>query len=127
MNIFAKFHKNIPNLSQEIEKNTENVLPRPQKINSRYLQAKGNNPHKVFLYYSHQSIIKNICAKCHKKPNGSQEIEKKYHKTDQKIPQNGLQVRRTYYEKKFSAVSIIAIQKTSLQTFLRQRLTALNK
>ena len=31
MNIFTKFHENIPNLSQEIEKNTENVPPAPQK------------------------------------------------------------------------------------------------
>ena len=69
----------------------------------------------------------NICAKFHKKPNGSQEIEKKYHKTDQKIPQNGLQERRTYCEKKFIAVSIGVTQKTSLQTFLRQGLTALHK
>ena len=29
MNIFAKLHEKIPNLSQEIEKNTENVPPPP--------------------------------------------------------------------------------------------------
>ena len=81
MNIFAKFHENIPNLSQETEKNTENVPPPPKKQNSKSAQAKGNTLHKVFLYYSHQSIIKNICAKFHEKPNGSREIEKK-------MPQN---------------------------------------
>ena len=64
MNIIAKFHKKIPNLSQ----------------------VKGNTPHKVFSYYSHQSIIKNICAKFHKKPNGSQEIEKNTTKLTKKYP-----------------------------------------
>ena len=33
MNIFAKFHENIPNLSQEIEKNTENMPPPSKKLN----------------------------------------------------------------------------------------------
>ena len=99
----------------------------PKKPKLKIVPSKGQPPHEVFSYYSHQSIIKNICVKFHKKPNGSQEIEKKYYKTDQKIPRNGLQERRTYCEKKFSAVSIAVIQKTSLQTFLRQGLTALNK
>ena len=76
MNIFAKCLENIPNLSQKTEKNTENAPPSPKKLNSKSVQAKGNTPHKVFLYYSHQSIIKNICAKFHKKPNVSREIEK---------------------------------------------------
>ena len=99
----------------------------PKKTKLKIALSKGQHPHKVFPYYSHQSIIKNISAIFHKKPNGSQEIEKKYHKTDQKIPQNGLQERRTYCEKEFSAVSIAVIQKPSLQTFLRQGLTAVNK
>ena len=99
MNIFAKFHENIPNFSQEIGKNTENVPPPPKKTKLKIAPSKGKPPHKVFSYYSHQGIIKNICAKFHKTSKGSQEIEKKYHKTDQKIPQNGLQERRTYYEK----------------------------
>ena len=44
-NIFAKFHKNIPNLSQEIEKNTENVPPTlPQeKQNSK---SQNNSPYQ---------------------------------------------------------------------------------
>ena len=99
----------------------------PKKPKLKRSPSKGQHPHKVFSYYSHQIIIKNICAKFHKKPNGSQEIEKKCHKTDQKIHQNGLQERRTYCEKKFSAVSIVVIQKASLQIFLRQGLTAVNK
>ena len=107
MNIFTKFHENIPNLSQEKEKNTENVpppLPPPppppkKKKKLKIAPNKEQLLHKVFLYYSHQSIIKNICAKFHKKQNGSQEIEIKYYKTDQKIPQNGLQERRTYCQK----------------------------
>ena len=53
----------------------------PKKTNFKIAPSKGQHPHKVFSYYSHQSIIKNICAKFHKKPKGSQEIEKK-------IPQN---------------------------------------
>ena len=86
MNLFAKFHENIPNLSQETEKNTENVPPSPKKLNSKSAQVMGNIPphthtHKVFLYYSHQIIINNICAKFHNKSNGSTEKEKK-------IPQN---------------------------------------
>ena len=44
MNIFPKFHENIPNLSQEIEKNTENVPPPPKKLNSKQPQEKGNTP-----------------------------------------------------------------------------------
>ena len=76
MKILAKFHENIPNLSQEIEKNTENVPPPPKKLNS-----KSPHPTQSLLYYSHQSIIKNTCAKFHKKPKGSDEIDKK-------IPQN---------------------------------------
>ena len=101
--------------------------PPKKKTKLKIAPSKGQHPHKVFSYYSHQIIIKNICEKFHKKPNGSQEIEKKYHKTDQKIPQKSLQERRNYCEKKFSAVGIAVIQKTSLQTFLRQGLTALNK
>ena len=74
----------------------------PKKPKLKIVPSKGQPPHEVFSYYSHQSIIKNICVKFHKKPNGSQEIEKKYYKTDQKIPRNGFQERRTYCEKKFS-------------------------
>ena len=49
MNIFAKFHENILNLSQEIEKNIENVPPPPlKKLNSKKPQTKSNTPHKVF-------------------------------------------------------------------------------
>ena len=103
------------------------MCPSPKKTKLKIAPIKGQHPHKVFWCYSHQSIIKNICAKFHKKPNGCQEMEKKYHKTHQKIPQNDLQKRRTYCEKKSSAISIGVIQKTSLQTFLRQGLTALNK
>ena len=104
------------------------MCPLPlKKTKLKIAPSKGQPPHKVFSCYSHQSIIKNIYAKFHKKPIGSQEIEKKYYKTDQKISQNGLQERRTYCEKKFRAVSIAVIHKTSLQIFLRQGLTALNK
>ena len=61
--------------------------PPPQKKTKlKIALSKGQHPHKVFPYYSHQSIIKNISAKFHKKPNGYQKIEKKYHKTDQKYP-----------------------------------------
>ena len=75
------------------------LLP-PKKTKLEIAKSKGQPPHKVFSYYSHHSIIKNICGKFYKKPNDSQKIETKYHKTDQKIPQNGLQERRTYCEKK---------------------------
>ena len=69
-----------------------------------------------------------ICAKFHKKPNGSQEIEKKYHKADQKIPQNVLQERRSCSENFFQcSENFGVIQKTSLPTFMRKGLTALNK
>ena len=71
----------------------------PKKTKLKIAPSKGQPPHKLFSYYSHQSIIKNIYAKFLKKPNGSQEMEKKYHKTDQKVPQNGLHERRTYCEK----------------------------
>ena len=67
-----------------------------KKTKLKIAPSKGQHSHKVFSYYSHQSVIKNIYAKFHKKPNGSQETEKKYLKTDHKIPQNGLQERRTY-------------------------------
>ena len=120
-NIFAKFYKNIPKLSQEIEKKTENVLPPyppppPPKKKSKQSQAKDNtSSHKVFQSHNHHSIMKNICAKFYKKSNGSQEIVKKYHKTEQKKPQNGLRERSTCCGLFcFSAVSIKVIQKTSL-------------
>ena len=98
-----------------------------KKTKLKIALSKGQPAHKVFSYYSHQSIIKNICANFHNNPSSSQEIEKQYYKTDQKIPQNSLQESRTYCEKKISVVSITVIQKTTLQPFLRQGLTALNK
>ena len=82
-NIFARFFENILSLSKEIEKNTENVTNSKLKIASSKVQH-----HKVSN--NHQSIFKNICAKFQRKTNGSQEIEKKYCKIDQKISQNGL-------------------------------------
>ena len=49
MNIFAKFHENIPNLSQEIEKNTENKLPPPppKKTKLKIAPSKGQPPYKA--------------------------------------------------------------------------------
>ena len=50
--------------------------PSPQKSKTRQPQAKSNTSHKVFQSEYHQSVIKIICAKFHKKQKGSQEIEK---------------------------------------------------
>ena len=93
------------------------MCPLPtKKKKSKQSQAKDNtSSHKVFQSHNHHSIMKNICAKFYKKSNGSQEIVKKYHKTEQKKPQNGLRERSTWCGLFcFSAVSIKVIQKTSL-------------
>ena len=54
MNIFAKFHQNIPNLPEEIEKNIENVLtlppPKKKETKLKIVQAKGNTPIKSFHF-----------------------------------------------------------------------------
>lgn len=110
-NIFAKFHENKPNLSEEIEKNTESMHFLIKKINSKQPQEKGNTTHKVLQPDSYQSFIKNICTRFRKKPNNSNQTKI--------IHQNDLEERRF-------------ILKTSNSTnifihFLRQCLTALKK
>ena len=91
MNLFAKFHENIPNLSQETEKNTENVPPSPKKLNSKSAQVMGNIPPththtksfciiaiRVLSTIYVQNFITNQMV--------LQKKRKKYHKTDQKYP-----------------------------------------
>ena len=68
------------------------------------------------------SIIKNICAYFHPKPNGSQEIEKNITRQTKTVSRSGLDMKIF-----LSAVSIGVIQKAALQTFIRKGLTALNK
>ena len=120
--ISIKFHENILNLSVEIEKNTENMLSPPKKTNSK--RPKANTPRKVFQSDNHWSIIKNISAKFHKKPNISQDIEKNTTRKPKKYPKvasrrEGLTVK--IFENQWSN------KKTPLQTFMRKGLIALNK
>ena len=89
-NIFAKIHENISKLSQEIENNTENI-PRPSpppKKNLKSPQQRVITPKFLSLatIRVYQSVIKNVCAKFHKKRKSSQEIEKNTTKQTKKYP-----------------------------------------
>ena len=50
--------------------------PSPQKTERKIVLSKGHFPHKTFYSDDGQSIIKTICVKFHRKPNGFPEIEK---------------------------------------------------
>ena len=131
--VFVKFQGNIQGFSRQGE------LYNAQKWALKYLKVPLQNEGNMPYYYLRDcqsntvninitvSIIKNICAKFHNKPNDSQEIEKKYLKTDQKIPQNGLQERGTCCENFFQCSKHWSNTKTSLQTFFRQGFPAPDK
>ena len=80
--------------------------------------------------------MKNIEVKFPRKPNSFQEIQKKFHKTDQKNSkmasrrgESAVSIFKDVFciTPMLKAVSIGVIQKTSLKIFMRQGLTALNK
>ena len=62
-------------------------------------------------------IIKNICAKFHKKPNNSQKIKKKLQSRPQNTPKWPPGEEDLLCKFFFNAVSIGVIKKTSLQIF----------
>ena len=79
--------KNMPNLSQEIEKNTENVTPYPLPTkNIKIVPSKGKYNHKVSSLTIIRVLSRIICANFHKKPNSSQEIEKNITRQTKKVP-----------------------------------------
>ena len=58
--------------------------PSPKKSKLKIALSKGQHPH--WLSDNQKIIIKNTCAKFHKKPDGSQEIELNTTKQTKKIP-----------------------------------------
>ena len=97
-NIFAKFFENH---SREIEKNTENVSLPLKKSKFKIVLNKEQHLRKVFqsktIRVSSRIYVENFI----KNKTGPQEREKKYHKTDQKVPLKDLQEKSTCCEKYF--------------------------
>ena len=90
---FAKFHEKILNLSQEIEKNTDNV-PRNK---TQKAQAKGNTPQSFLVWQSSECYQKYIRKMSEETKQFSRNREK-YYNTDQEIPKIGLQERRRCHQ-----------------------------
>ena len=92
--IFCMIARVIPRISLQnfmktyrnfLTKTTENVRPSPPKKNKTRNSPKQTAiSARKFFGLTTIGVIKNICTKVHKKPNGYQEIERKISKNNKK-------------------------------------------
>ena len=91
-NVFAKFHENIPNLSQETEKNTKNASsPSPQRNKTQNIPKQRAIPPVKFFGLTIIRVSSRIQVQNFLRNQTVLKKREKYHKTDQKVLKNGLQ------------------------------------
>ena len=100
--LLQNFMKTYRTFLKKQRKRLKMCSPLPKKnATQNSSKQRATIPIKSFTLTTIRVFIKNTCGEFHKKPNVSQKIEKKCHKTDRKTPQNRLQERRTCCENFF--------------------------